>query len=123
MRHWVRDALYTLRADNDRSALLTTLLKLTSLIFTFDKSSALKCIKQARFNARHARVQEFMHVDGRYVLDDIVNLLDGTQQNCISAGLLALRYVWYRNARLFAALRWLQAYPQVCTARGLVRFL
>ena len=99
MKHWVRDALYTLRADNDPSAFLTTVLKLTSLIFTFDESSALKCIKQASFNAHHARVKEFVYPDGRYVLEDIVSLFDGTQPTCISAGLKVLRYGWYRNPR------------------------
>jgi len=107
MKHWVRDALYTLRADNDRPAFLTTVLKLTSLIFAFDESSALKCIKQAHFNAHHARVKEFVYPDGCYVLEDIVSLFDGTKQTCISAGLKFLRYAWYRNARLFAALSWL----------------
>ncbi|KAI9462690.1 hypothetical protein HD554DRAFT_2175805 [Boletus coccyginus] len=93
MKHWVRDALYTLRADDDRRGFLTTVLKLTSLIFAFDESSALKCIKQAHFNARHARVQQFVYPDGRYVLEDIVSLFDGGQQTCISAGLLVLRHI------------------------------
>ena len=98
MKHWVRDALYTLRARYNLSAFLTTVLKLTSLIFAFDESSALKCIKQAHFNAPHARVQEFVYPDGRYVLEDIVNLFDGTQYTCISAGLMFLRYVYYWEA-------------------------
>ena len=123
MKHWVRDALYTLRAEDDRRWFLTTVLKLTSLIFAFDESSALKCIKQAHFNARHARVPQFVYPDGRYVLEDIVSLFDGSQQTCISAGLLVLRCVWYRNVRSFAALSWLQAYPQVSAVRRLVRFL
>ncbi|KAF8554534.1 hypothetical protein OG21DRAFT_1462307 [Imleria badia] len=92
MKYWVRDALYNLRADHDRSAFLTTVLKLTSLIFAFDESSALKCITQAHFNAHHARVQEFTYSDGRYMLEDIVRLFDGTQQTCISSGLLFLRH-------------------------------
>lgn len=107
MKHWVRDALYNLRANYDPSAFLTTVLKLTSLIFAFDQSSALKCIKQAYFNSHHARVQEFMYLDGRYVLEDIVNLFDGAQQTCISAGLLFLKCVWSRDVWLFAALSWL----------------
>ncbi|KAI9567009.1 hypothetical protein HD554DRAFT_2039900 [Boletus coccyginus] len=93
MKHWVRDALYTLRADDDRRAFLTTVLKLTSLIYAFDESNALKCIKRAHFNAHHARVQELVYPDGRYVLEDIVSLFDGTRQTCISAGLLVLRHI------------------------------
>ena len=95
MKHWVQDALNTLHAGYDPSALLTTMLKLTSLIFAFDGSSALECIKQAHFNAPHARVQELVYPDGRYVLEDIVNLFDGTQRTCISAGLVFLRYACY----------------------------
>ena len=91
MKHWVRDALYTLRASDDPSVFLTNVLKLTSLIFAFDESSALNCIKQAHFNAPRARVREFVYPDGRYVLEDIVNLFDGTQYTCISAGLIFLR--------------------------------
>ena len=112
MRHWVRDALYTLRAKYDPPAFLTTVLKLTSLIFAFDGSSALKCIKQADFNASHARVQEFVYPDGRYVLEDIVNLFDGTQHTCISAGLMFLRYACYWEVD-HVQLSWLQARSQV----------
>ena len=95
MKHWVRTTLYTLRASYDLSAFLTTVLKLTSLIFAFDESSALKYVKQAHFNAPHARVQEFVYPDGRYALEDLVNLFDGTQRTCISAGLTFLRYACY----------------------------
>ncbi|KAF8139771.1 hypothetical protein EV363DRAFT_1497668, partial [Boletus edulis] len=93
MKHWVRDALYALHENRARSAFLTNVLKLTSLIFAFDAASALTCIGQAQFNAHHARVQVFTYPDGRYVLEDIVRLFDGTQQTCISAGLLFLRHV------------------------------
>lgn len=94
MKHWVQDALYTLRPG--RSDFVTTVLKLTSLLFAFDRSSALKCINQAYFNAHHARVREFIYsADGRYVVEDIVNLFDGIQQTCISSGLVFLMYVWY----------------------------
>lgn len=125
MKHWVRDALYALRVDYDRSAFLTNVLKLTSLLFAFDESSALQCIKQAHFNASHARVAAFVYPDsGRYVLEDIVSLFDGTQQTCISAGLLFLRYVWYRNARSSAAAQSLsQARPEVFAICGFVRLL
>ena len=123
MKHWVRDALYNLSANNDTSAFLTNVLKLTSLIFAFDEASALKCISQARFNARHARVAEFIYPDGGYMLEDIVRLFDGAQQTCISSGLTFLRYAWYRNARSFIALSCLQAHPQIFVLRGPVSFL
>lgn len=123
MKHWVRDALYTLRVDYDRSAFLTTVLKLTSLLFAFDESSALQCIKQAHFNAYHARVPAFMYPDGRYFLEDIVNLFDATQPNCISSGLLFLRYAWYWDMRSSAALSLLQARPQVFAVCGFVCLL
>ncbi|KAI9566690.1 hypothetical protein HD554DRAFT_2315329 [Boletus coccyginus] len=96
MKHWVRDALYTLRAGNDRT-FLTTILKLTSLIFAFDESNALRCIKQAHFNAHHARVKEIVYSDGCNVLEDIVSLFDGTRQTCISAGLKVLSHVLKSN--------------------------
>ena len=94
MKHWVRDALYTLTANYDRSSYLTSVLKLTSLIFAFDEASALRCIKQARFNTDLARVPQFVYpdLDGRYMLEDIVRLFDGTQQTSISSGLMFLRY-------------------------------
>ena len=125
MKHWVRDALYTLTANYDHSSYLTSVLKLMSLIFTFDESSALRCIKQARFNTDLARVPQFVYSDpdGRYMLEDIVGLFDGTQQTCISSGLMFLRYAWYRNAGSFIALSCLQAHPQVFVVRGPVSFL
>ncbi|KAI9462689.1 hypothetical protein HD554DRAFT_2288449 [Boletus coccyginus] len=72
VKHWVRDAFNTLHADNDRSAFLTTLLKLANLIFSFD---APKRTKQAH----HARVQQSVYPDGRHALEDIVSLFDGGQ--------------------------------------------
>ncbi|KAI9566710.1 hypothetical protein HD554DRAFT_2040083 [Boletus coccyginus] len=100
MKHWVRDALYTLCADNDRPAFLTTVLKLTSLIFAFDESGALKCVNQAHFNAHHARVKEFVYSDGCYVFEDIASLFDGTRQTCISAGLKVLGHVLKSDLRV-----------------------
>ena len=127
IKHWVRDALYTLTANYHRSSFLTNVLKLTSLIFAFDESSALRCIQQARFNTDRARVAQFVYSDPNgsscYMLEDIVRLFDGTQQTCISSGLMFLGYAWYRNAGPFIALSCLQAHPQVFVVRGPVSFL
>ncbi|KAF9229832.1 hypothetical protein BS17DRAFT_744362 [Gyrodon lividus] len=93
MNHWVRDALYGLDPNYDRPGFLTAVLKLTSLIFAFDRSDALKCINQAPFNTRHMKPHHFLYLDGRYLVEDIVNLFDGVAQTSISSGILFLRHI------------------------------
>ena len=93
VKHWVQEALCTLRPGC--LDFLTIVLKLTRLLFTFDRSRALQCVNRAHFNAPHARIPQFIYPgpDGRYVIEDIVSLLDGNQQTCISSGLVFLVYV------------------------------
>ncbi|KAF8837940.1 hypothetical protein BDN67DRAFT_908328 [Paxillus ammoniavirescens] len=93
MKHWVRDALYNLDPNHDRPGFLTAVLKLTSLVFAFDRSDALKCINQAPFNTHHMKPHNFLYADGRYLVEDIVNLFDGVAQTSISSGILFLRHV------------------------------
>ncbi|KAG8220598.1 hypothetical protein J3R82DRAFT_2824 [Butyriboletus roseoflavus] len=93
MKHWVWEALHILSANHDPQGFLTTVLKLTSLLFVFDKSSALKCINQAPFVAHHIWPREFEYSDGSYVVEDILNFFDGAMQTSISAGLRFLRHV------------------------------
>lgn len=84
--HWVRDALYNLRRD-----FLTTVLRLTSLFFAFDKSSAISCIKKAYDSLLHSQL---LHPDdSEYVVEDIVKFFDDTHHICVSAALGFLRYV------------------------------
>ncbi|KIJ21330.1 hypothetical protein PAXINDRAFT_164864 [Paxillus involutus ATCC 200175] len=93
MKHWVRDALYNLDPNHDRPGFLTAVLKLTSLVFAFDRSDALKYINQARFNTRHMKPHSFLYTDGHYLVEDIVNLFDGVAQTSISSGILFLRHI------------------------------
>ncbi|KIJ60080.1 hypothetical protein HYDPIDRAFT_117540 [Hydnomerulius pinastri MD-312] len=93
MKHWVRDALYNFNAYHDRTGFLTAVLKLASLVFAFDRSDALKCINQAPFNVLHFRPQIFIYTDGRYIVEDIVNLFNGEAQTSISSGILFLRHI------------------------------
>ncbi|KIK96874.1 hypothetical protein PAXRUDRAFT_273934 [Paxillus rubicundulus Ve08.2h10] len=93
IRHWVRDALYNLDPTHDRSGFLTTVLRLTSLVFAFDRSDALKCINQAPFNTHHVKPPNFLYTDGRYLVEDIVNLFDGVAQTSISSGIRFLRHI------------------------------
>ncbi|KAF9242380.1 hypothetical protein BU15DRAFT_43965 [Melanogaster broomeanus] len=102
MKHWVREALYNLNPNQDRPGFLTAVLKLTSLVIAFDRSGALKCINQAPFNTRYVKPPHFLYTDGRYLVEDIVNLFDGVAQTCISSGILFLRHI-LRNS-LFANL-------------------
>lgn len=92
MKHLVWEALHILSASHNPRGFLTTVLKLTSLLFVFDKSSALKCINQAPFVTHHTKPREFVYPDGYYVVEDILHLFDGTMQTSISAGLKFLRY-------------------------------
>ncbi|KIJ60090.1 hypothetical protein HYDPIDRAFT_99369 [Hydnomerulius pinastri MD-312] len=93
MKHWVRDALYNFNAYHDETGFLTTVLKLTSLVFTFDRSDAVKCINQAPFNVPHFRPRIFIYTDGRYIVEDIANLFNGVAQNSISSGILFIRHI------------------------------
>ena len=91
MTHWVRDAIYDLSPG--RPDFLTVLLKLTSLLFAFDRSNALQCINQAHFNRPIVRMPQFIYPDGRYVVEDIISLFYGIRQTCISSGLIFLKCV------------------------------
>lgn len=123
MKHWVWEALYNLRPG--RLDFLTTVLKLTSLLFAFDHSSALKCINQARFNAPCARIPQFIYPEphGYYVVEDIVSLFDGNQRTCISSGLKFLMCVQYWNLCPSGALSLPQTPSESLASGGLVRFL
>ncbi|KIJ60100.1 hypothetical protein HYDPIDRAFT_32524 [Hydnomerulius pinastri MD-312] len=99
MKHWVRDALYNFNAYHDETGFLTTVLKLTSLVFTFDGSDALKYINQAPFNVPRFRPQIFIYSDGRYIVEDVVNLFNGEAQTSISSGILFIRHIL--KAQLF----------------------
>lgn len=91
MKLCVQDALYDLRPS--RWDFLTNVLRLTNLLFTFDKSSALSCIHKTYFT-RHARMSHrFIYPDGEYVVADIVKFFDGTHYDCISAGSKFLKCV------------------------------
>ncbi|KIJ59804.1 hypothetical protein HYDPIDRAFT_118051 [Hydnomerulius pinastri MD-312] len=90
MKNWVRDALYHF---NDRTGFLTPVLKLTSLVFAFDGSNALKCINQAPLHVPRFRPGIFIYPNGRYIVEDIVNFFRGAAQTSISSGILFLRHI------------------------------
>ncbi|KIJ60092.1 hypothetical protein HYDPIDRAFT_32519 [Hydnomerulius pinastri MD-312] len=94
MKHWVRDALYNFNAHHDPTGFLTTVLKLTSLVFAFDRSDALKCINQTPFNVPRFRPRIFIYSDGRYIVEDIVGLFNGIARTSISAGMLFIRHIF-----------------------------
>ena len=91
MKCWVREAIRDLRPSFPD--VLTTTLKLSRLLFTFDRSSALSCINKAHLT--HLRIPRLTYLDsdGRYIVQDIVDLFDGSQQTCISSGSKFLMYV------------------------------
>ncbi|KAF8439470.1 hypothetical protein L210DRAFT_3480852 [Boletus edulis BED1] len=91
MKHWVWEALHLLSAHH--KGFFTTVLKLTSLLFVFDKSSALNCINRAQFVAHDIRPREFVYSDGYDGVEDLLNFFDGTKQTSISAGMKFLRHV------------------------------
>jgi hypothetical protein len=91
MKHWVWEALHILSVHHDPKGFFTTVLKLTSLLFVFDKPSALKCINRAPFVTNVIKPREFVYPDGDYVVEDLLNLFDGVTQTSISAGLKVLR--------------------------------
>ncbi|KAF8139769.1 hypothetical protein EV363DRAFT_1310578 [Boletus edulis] len=91
MKHWVWEALHLLSVHH--KGFFTTVLKLTSLLFVFDKSSALRCINRAHFVTHDIRPREFVYSDGCDGLEDLLNFFDGTMQTSISAGMKFLRHV------------------------------
>ena len=91
MKSWVWETLHFLGVRIDPKGFFTIVLKLTSLLFVFDKSSALKCINQARFVTNVIKPREFVYPDGGDCVEDLVNLFDGEMQTSISAGLKFLR--------------------------------
>ena len=91
MKHWVWEALRILSAQHHPKGFFTTVFKLMSLLFAFDKSSALKCINQAPFITSDIKSLEFVYADGGDGVEDLLNFFDGAMQSSISAGLKLLR--------------------------------
>jgi hypothetical protein len=91
MKHWVWEALHIISVHHDPRGFFTKVLKLTSLLFVFDKPSALKCINRAHFITKDIKPWQFVYSDGGDGFEDLLNLVDGAMQTSISAGLKFLR--------------------------------
>ena len=95
VKRWVQDAIYDLHPGD--LGFLTTILKLSRLLFTVDRAGALDCINQVLSTHPIIPWLTYPDPDGRYVVEDIVNLFDGNQQTCISSGSKFLMYVSFES--------------------------
>ena len=93
IKEWVRDSIYNLLPQSEPHHFLTDIAELTALAYAFDRAEAQQYISRARCigDSRH---QLRIHMRGkekdRYVVYDLIGLIDGSSENALSAGVLFL---------------------------------
>ncbi|KAI0079047.1 hypothetical protein K474DRAFT_723989 [Panus rudis PR-1116 ss-1] len=92
VKDWIKDILFNLRPNHER--FLTALIEAATLAYAFDRAAAPEYISRVPcVGDVSKRPAELLRVDGRYVVHDLLDALDGTTISSISAGFLALRHI------------------------------
>ncbi|KAG0703072.1 hypothetical protein DFH29DRAFT_804090 [Suillus ampliporus] len=100
VKNWTRESFYKLDPFQSPSQFLTTLMRITSLSFAFDRKDALAYIPQARCLTRHISGKLLRKADNRYLVFDMLNSYRGVTQNSISSGILYLLHVLDNRLRV-----------------------
>ncbi|KAG1829533.1 hypothetical protein DFJ58DRAFT_737317 [Suillus subalutaceus] len=99
VRSWIRESFYRLNPFTSPQ-FLTTLMRITSLGFTFDRDGALAYITQAKCLTQNKSVELLRKTDNRYLVMDMLNSYRGGTPNSISSGILFLQYVLNNRLRV-----------------------
>ncbi|KAG1741835.1 uncharacterized protein EDB91DRAFT_1247889 [Suillus paluster] len=91
VKNWTREFLYKLDPFQSPSPFLTTLMRINSLIFAFDRNDAPAYIAQAKCVARNISTTLLLKADNRYLVLDMLNLHRGVTESSISSGILYLQ--------------------------------
>jgi len=90
VKTWIRDSFYSLDPFYKQPQFLTTLMRITSLSFAFDRNDAPGYISRAKCVV-HSRPIEFLRKeDRRYMVEDLLGSYLGARRSSISSGILYL---------------------------------
>ncbi|KAG1889227.1 hypothetical protein F4604DRAFT_1950186 [Suillus subluteus] len=99
VRNWIREAFYRMNPSTSPQ-FLTTLMRIASLSFTFDRNDAPAYIAKAQCLTRNRSVELLRKPDNRYLVMDILNSYRGATPSSISSGILFLQYVLNNRLRV-----------------------
>ncbi|KAG1738625.1 uncharacterized protein EDB91DRAFT_1137833, partial [Suillus paluster] len=93
VKNWTCEFFYKLDPFQSPSLFLTTLMRITSLSFAFDRNDAPTYIAQAKCVTRNMSTELLRKADNRYLVLDMFNLYRGVTEGSISSGILYLQHV------------------------------
>ncbi|KAG1719467.1 hypothetical protein EDB19DRAFT_2045105 [Suillus lakei] len=99
VKNWIRESFYSLNPSQSPH-FLTTLMRITSLSFAFDRNNAPTYISQAECLTRNISVKLLRKSDNRYLVKDMLNSYRGATQSSISSGILYLLHVLDNRLRV-----------------------
>ncbi|KAG1841503.1 hypothetical protein F4604DRAFT_1961164 [Suillus subluteus] len=99
MKNWIRESFYRLNPSTSPQ-FLTTLMRITSLGFTFDRNDAPAYIAQAKCLTKNRSIKLLRKPDNHYLVIDILNSYRGATPSSISSGILFLQYVLDNRLRV-----------------------
>ncbi|KAG1718561.1 hypothetical protein EDB19DRAFT_1837892 [Suillus lakei] len=99
VKNWIRESFYSLNPSQSPH-FLTTLMRITSLSFAFDRNNAPTYIPQAECLTRNISVKLLRKSDNRYLVKDMLNSYRGATQSSISSGILYLLHVLDNRLRV-----------------------
>lgn len=97
IKDWVRDSIYHLSPWSDQEYFLTNVAELIALAYAFDRAEAQQYIPRARCIAdRKQRLRELIRGadQERYIVHDLIEVIDGSSETAISAGVLFVQYAF-----------------------------
>ncbi|KAG1738617.1 uncharacterized protein EDB91DRAFT_1249139 [Suillus paluster] len=100
VRNWTRESFYKLDPFQSSSRFLTTLMRITSLSFAFDRNDAPAYIAQADCVARNMSTELLRKADNRRLVFDMLNSYRGFTESSISSGILYLQHVLDHRLRV-----------------------
>ncbi|KAG2160213.1 uncharacterized protein EDB93DRAFT_46990 [Suillus bovinus] len=96
---WIRESFYSLNPFKSSQS-LTTLMKITSLSFAFDRNDAPAYIAEAQCVNRKTFTELLRRPDNRYLVMDMLNSYRGAIPSSISSGILFLLHVLNNRLRV-----------------------
>jgi hypothetical protein len=99
VKNWIRESFYRLNPSTSPE-FLTTLMKITSLGFAFDRNDAPSYIAQANCVTQNKFVELLRKPDDRYLVMDMFSSYQGVSPGSIELGILFLLYVLNNRLRV-----------------------
>ncbi|KAG2360020.1 hypothetical protein BDR07DRAFT_1487588 [Suillus spraguei] len=99
VKNWICESFYLLNPSNSPQ-FLTTLMRIASLSFTFDRNDAPAYITQAKCLTQYRYIKLLRKPDNRYLVMDMINSYQGAAPSSISSGILFLLHVLHYRLRV-----------------------